>query len=45
VNAGIPVVSIGPETTAAARELGLRVAAEAATPDLGGLVRGVAEAE
>ena len=45
VNAGIPVVSIGPETTAAARESGLRVAAEATTPDLGGLVRGVAEAE
>jgi uroporphyrinogen-III synthase len=45
VNAGIPVVSIGPETTVAAREAGLRVAGEATTPDLDGLVRGVAEAE
>ena len=45
VNAGISVVSIGPETTAAAREAGLRVSAEASTPDLDGLVRGVAEAE
>jgi len=38
-------VSIGPETTAAAREASLRVAAEATTPDLDGLVRAVAEAE
>ena len=45
VNTGVPVVSIGPETSAAAREAGLRVAAEAATPDLDGLVRAVAEAE
>jgi len=45
VNVGIPVVSIGPETTVAAREAGLRVAGEATTADLDGLVRGVAEAE
>ena len=40
----IPVVSIGPETTAAARAAGLRVAAEAPTPDLEGLISAVAEA-
>jgi uroporphyrinogen-III synthase len=45
VNADIPVVSIGPETTAAARGAGLRVSAEAASPDLDGLVRAIAEAE
>jgi uroporphyrinogen-III synthase len=32
------VVAIGPQTAAAARELGLDVAAEAATHDLDGLV-------
>ena len=40
----IPVVSIGPETTAAAAAAGLSVAAEAATPDLEGLVSAVCEA-
>jgi uroporphyrinogen-III synthase len=45
VNVVIPVVSIGPETTAAARGAGLRVSAEASTPDLDGLVRAIAEAE
>jgi uroporphyrinogen-III synthase len=43
-NPSVPVVSIGPETTAAAQGVGLRVAAEAATPDLDGLVAAVAEA-
>jgi uroporphyrinogen III methyltransferase/synthase len=36
-----PCVSIGPITTAAARELGLRVVAEAAGPDREGLVAAV----
>jgi len=40
----IPVVSIGPETTRAAREHGLVVAAEAETHDLGGLVEAVERA-
>jgi uroporphyrinogen-III synthase len=40
----IPVVSIGPETTAAAGRAGLRVAAEARTHDLEGLVGAVREA-
>ncbi len=40
----VPVVTIGPETTAAAVGAGLRVAAEAPTPDLEGLVLAVAEA-
>jgi uroporphyrinogen-III synthase len=44
VNRAIPVVSIGPETTAASEEAGLRVAAEAATQDLEGLVSAVREA-
>jgi uroporphyrinogen-III synthase len=39
-----PAVSIGPETTAAAERLGLGVVAEAATPDLGGLVAAVQSA-
>ena len=38
----LPAVSIGPETTAAARELGTDVVAEADTHDLEGLVRAVA---
>ena len=41
---GMPVVTIGPETTAAARAAGLRVAAEAATQSVEGLVSAVAEA-
>ena len=44
VTCAIPVVSIGPETTAAAEAAGLRVAAEAATPDVPGLVSAVAAA-
>jgi uroporphyrinogen-III synthase len=40
----IPVVSIGPETTAAATAAGLTVAGEAATPDLEGLVSAVGRA-
>jgi uroporphyrinogen-III synthase len=40
----IPVVTIGPETTAAAEAAGLRVAAEARTPDLEGIVSAVGEA-
>jgi uroporphyrinogen-III synthase len=38
----IPAVSIGPETTAAARARGVTVVAEAATHDLDGLVAAVA---
>ena len=41
---GVPVVSIGPETTRAAREAGLTVAAEAQTSDVDGLVEAVEEA-
>lgn len=37
----VPVVAIGPQTTAAAREHGLEVAAEAETHDLEGLVAAV----
>jgi uroporphyrinogen-III synthase len=44
VNPAIQVVSIGPETTATAEAVGLSVAAEAARPDLEGLVSAVAEA-
>lgn len=40
----LPVVTIGPETTAASEAAGLRVAAEASAPDLDGLVSAVAEA-
>jgi len=37
----LPVISIGPETTRVARSVGLRVALEATTHDLGGLVAAV----
>jgi uroporphyrinogen-III synthase len=40
----VPVVSIGPETTAEAEQAGLRIAAEARTHDLDGLVGAVREA-
>jgi uroporphyrinogen-III synthase len=42
--APLPAVSIGPETTAAARAEGVTVVAEAATHDLPGLVAAVARA-
>jgi uroporphyrinogen-III synthase len=41
VNRAIPVVTIGPETTAAARSSGLEVLREAPTADASGLVRAV----
>ncbi len=41
ITAAIPVVSIGPETTAAATAAGLHVVGEATTPDLDGLVSAV----
>ena len=44
VAAGTPVVSIGPETTRAAGEAGLTVAAEARTSDLDGLAEAVERA-
>lgn len=44
LSTAFPVVSIGPETTAAAREEGLAVAAEASTPTVEGLVSAVAAA-
>jgi uroporphyrinogen-III synthase len=37
-------VSIGPETTSAAEDLGMRVVAEATTHDLEGLISAVTEA-
>jgi uroporphyrinogen-III synthase len=40
----LPAVSIGPETTRAAREAGVRVVEEAASHDLDGLVAAVARA-
>jgi uroporphyrinogen-III synthase len=42
--ADIPAVSIGPETTRAANEAGVRVLAEASTQDLDGLVDAVTRA-
>ena len=42
--AAIPAVSIGPETTAAARSGGVTVVAEATTHDLDGLVAAIARA-
>jgi uroporphyrinogen-III synthase len=44
VTLGLPVVTIGPETTAAAAEAGLQVLAEARTADLSGLVSAVRSA-
>ena len=41
---GVPVVSIGPQTSAAARALGLTVAAEAASPTTDEVVSAIAEA-
>ena len=41
LRAGIPAVSIGPETTRAARSAGIDVVAEAVTHDLDGLVAAV----
>jgi uroporphyrinogen-III synthase len=41
---GAPSVSIGPETTAAAGELGVRVVEEAQTPDIEGLTDAVLKA-
>ena len=40
----IPVLSIGPQTTTAARRAGIRVVAEAASSDLDGIVAAVADA-
>ena len=42
--AAIPAVSIGPETTSAARAAGVEIVAEAETHDLDGLVAAVARA-
>jgi uroporphyrinogen-III synthase len=41
---GVPVVSIGPQTTAAARAVGLTVAAESSSPALEAVVAAVVEA-
>lgn len=40
--AAIPAVTIGPETTAAARAAGVEIVAQAATHDLGGLLAAIA---
>jgi uroporphyrinogen III methyltransferase / synthase len=45
LGADVPAVSIGPQTTRVATELGLRVVAEAPTHDLDGLVEAVRLAE
>lgn len=45
LGASIPAVSIGPQTSAAARDAGIRVVAEAERHDLGGLVAAVASLE
>jgi uroporphyrinogen III methyltransferase / synthase len=45
LGADVPAVSIGPQTTAAARAAGLLVVAEAERHDLDGLVRAVATLE
>lgn len=42
LGAGVPAVSIGPQTTHVAEQLGVRVVGEAATHDLEGLVAAVA---
>lgn len=42
LGAGLPAVSIGPQTSRAARDYGIRVIAEANPHDLGGLVDAVA---
>jgi uroporphyrinogen-III synthase len=44
VDRSIPAISIGPETTAAARSAGITVLRQARTHDLDGLVEAVAEA-
>lgn len=44
LNAGVPAVSIGPETTRTARAAGVVVVAEAATHDLEGLVGAIQQA-
>jgi uroporphyrinogen-III synthase len=44
LDADLPAVSIGPETTRAARAAGVRIVAEAKTHDLEGLVAAVTEA-
>jgi len=44
LGAGIPAVSIGPQTTRAARAAGVKIVAEARTHDLDGLVAAVEEA-
>lgn len=42
LGAGLPAVSIGPQTSRAARDYGIRVVAEANPHDLGGLVDAIA---
>lgn len=41
IGGGLPVISIGPETTRVARSVGLEVALEASSHDLDGLVGAV----
>ncbi len=41
---GIPAITIGPQTTAAAHELGIEVRAQARTPDVNGLLGAVRDA-